>query len=55
MNTAKSITVENGMLQVPEMPIIPFIEGMGLDRIFGKLRFVYLTVLLRKRLGIQKR
>ena len=30
MNTAKSITAENGMLQVPEMPIIPFIEGDGI-------------------------
>lgn len=30
MNTAKLITVENGMLQVPEMPIIPFIEGDGI-------------------------
>lgn len=30
MNTAKSITAENGMLQVPEKPIIPFIEGDGI-------------------------
>ena len=30
MNTAKLITAENGMLQVPEMPIIPFIEGDGI-------------------------
>ena len=30
MNTAKSITAENGMLQVPAMPIIPFIEGDGI-------------------------
>ena len=30
MNTAKSITAENGMLQVPEIPIIPFIEGDGI-------------------------
>ncbi|MEC7735847.1 MAG: NADP-dependent isocitrate dehydrogenase [Candidatus Neomarinimicrobiota bacterium] len=30
MNTVKSITAENGMLQVPEMPIIPFIEGDGI-------------------------
>ena len=30
MNTAKSITAENGMLQIPEMPIIPFIEGDGI-------------------------
>ena len=30
MNTAKSITAENGMLHVPEMPIIPFIEGDGI-------------------------
>ena len=30
MNTAKSITAENGMLQVPAMPIIPFIVGDGI-------------------------
>ncbi|HIB05215.1 MAG TPA: NADP-dependent isocitrate dehydrogenase [Candidatus Marinimicrobia bacterium] len=30
MNTAKLITLENGMLQVPEIPIIPFIEGDGI-------------------------
>lgn len=30
MNTAKLITAENGMLQVPAMPIIPFIEGDGI-------------------------
>lgn len=30
MNTAKLITAENGMLQVPEIPIIPFIEGDGI-------------------------
>ena len=30
MNIAKSITAENGMLQVPAMPIIPFIEGDGI-------------------------
>ena len=30
MNTAKLITAENGMMQVPEMPIIPFIEGDGI-------------------------
>ena len=30
MNTAKSITAENGMLHVPEKPIIPFIEGDGI-------------------------
>ena len=30
MNTAKSITAENGMLQVSAMPIIPFIEGDGI-------------------------
>ena len=30
MNTAKSITAKNGMLQVPAMPIIPFIEGDGI-------------------------
>ncbi len=30
MNTAKLIPAENGMLQVPEMPIIPFIEGDGI-------------------------
>ena len=30
MNTAKSITAENGMLQVPAIPIIPFIEGDGI-------------------------
>ena len=30
MNTAKSITAENGMLQVPAMTIIPFIEGDGI-------------------------
>ena len=30
MNTAKSITIENGMLHVPEKPIIPFIEGDGI-------------------------
>ena len=30
MNTAKSITAKNGMLQVPAMPIIPFIVGDGI-------------------------
>jgi len=30
MNTAKSITAENGMLHIPENPIIPFIEGDGI-------------------------
>ena len=30
MKTAKSITMENGMLHVPEKPIIPYIEGDGI-------------------------
>ena len=30
MNTAKSITAKNGMLEVPAKPIIPFIEGDGI-------------------------
>lgn len=38
----EQITIKEGKLQVPNNPIIPFIEGDGTGQIFGKLPSAYL-------------
>ena len=41
MIQGEKITVTNGVLNVPNNPIVPFIEGDGMVLIFGQLLHEY--------------
>ena len=41
LTTGEKITVTNGVMNVPNNPIIPFIEGDGIVLIFGHLHLAY--------------
>ena len=41
MTQGEKITVKNGVLNVPNNPIIPFIEGDGMVQIFGQQHHEY--------------
>ena len=46
----EKITLENGQLNVPDHPVIPFIEGDGIGPDIGMHLKWYLMQLLKKRM-----